>query len=195
MSGLARYPPSSDGHRASPPTSAGRLCLVSEVPGGQDRPGAERPVRGAEPAAAQDTEPVAAHDTEPATLSGNREPPMPPVQRGFERLLTLSRLLVLIPVVFLLLDAAGSFIYGTDILVRTATGVFGEPAHVGGRLGLFQIVMDTFLVGATLMIAAFGFYELFVLKGDDEAHKQWLPGWLQVRDLEDLARHDAANIT
>ncbi len=40
-----------------------------------------------------------------------------------------------------------------------------------------------------------GFYELVVLKGDDEAHKQWLPGWLQVRDLEDLARHDAANIT
>ncbi len=107
---------------------------------------------------------MAAHDTEPATLSGNREPPMRPVQRGFERLLTLSRLLVLIPVVFLLLDAAGSFIYGTDILVRTATGVFGEPAHVGGRLGLFQIVMDTFLVGATLMIAAFGFYELLYSK-------------------------------
>jgi uncharacterized membrane protein YqhA len=111
---------------------------------------------------------------------------MPPVQRRFERMLDLSRLLVLIPVVFLLLDATGSFIYGTDILVRTATGVLGEPAHVGGRLGLFLIVMDTFLVGATLMIAAFGFYELFVLRGDDDGHKFWLPGWLRMRDLEDL---------
>ena len=111
---------------------------------------------------------------------------MPPVQRRFERMLDLSRLLVLIPVVFLLLDATGSFIYGTDILVRTATGILGEPAHVGGRLGLFLIVMDTFLVGATLMIAAFGFYELFVLRGDDDGHKFWLPGWLQMRDLEDL---------
>jgi hypothetical protein len=75
---------------------------------------------------------------------------MRPVQRRFERMLALSRLLALIRLIFLLLDAAGSFIDGTDILVRAATGVFGEPAHVGGRLGLFLIVMDTFLVGATL---------------------------------------------
>ena len=101
-------------------------------------------------------------------------------------MLTLSRLLVLIPVVFLLLDAAGSFVYGTDILVRSATGLIGEPAKVGGRLGLFLIVMDTFLVGATLMIAAFGFYELFIVKGDREGRRYWLPGWLQMRDLEDL---------
>src|SRR5262249_9204498 len=107
-------------------------------------------------------------------------------QRRFERVLTASRLLALVPVVFLLLDAAASFVYGTDIFVRTATDVFSEPAKIGGRLGLFLIVMDTFLVGATLMIAAFGFYELFVLKGDDDSHKFWLPGWLKMRDLEDL---------
>ena len=84
-------------------------------------------------------------------------------------MLTLSRLLVLIPVIFLLLDAAGSFVYGSDILVRSATGLISEPAKIGGRLGLFLIVMDTFLVGATLMIAAFGFYELFIVKGEQEA--------------------------
>jgi Uncharacterized protein family, UPF0114 len=46
--------------------------------------------------------------------------------------------------------------------------------------------MDTFLVGATLLIAAFGFYELFVIKGEREGRKYWLPGWLKMHDLEDL---------
>ena len=41
----------------------------------------------------------------------------------FERLLALARLLVLIPVIFLVLDAAASFVYGADILVRTLTEV------------------------------------------------------------------------
>jgi uncharacterized membrane protein YqhA len=114
------------------------------------------------------------------------ERPVPPVQRRFERLLAASRLLALIPVVFLLLDAAGSFVYGTDILLRTVGGDIREPAHIGGRLGVFLVVMDTFLVGATLMIAAFGFYELFVVKNDRESTRYWLPGWLRVHDLEDL---------
>lgn len=107
-------------------------------------------------------------------------------QRRFERVLAASRLLTLIPVVFLLLDAAGSFIYGTDIFVRTASDVISEPAKIGGRLGIFLIVMDTFLVGATLMIAAFGFYELFIIKGERSGTALWLPKWLRMRDLEDM---------
>jgi uncharacterized membrane protein YqhA len=114
------------------------------------------------------------------------ERPVRPVQRRFERLLAASRLLALIPVVFLLLDAAGSFVYGTDILVRTVGGDIREPAHIGGRLGVFLVVMDTFLVGATLMIAAFGFYELFVVKNGRQSKRYWLPGWLRMHDLEDL---------
>jgi uncharacterized membrane protein YqhA len=104
----------------------------------------------------------------------------------FERVLAYSRMLVLIPVVFLLFDAAGSFVYGTDIFIRSASGDIGEPARVGGRLGIFLITMDTFLVGATLMVAAFGFYELFVIKEELPRHRRWLPSWLQMRDLEDL---------
>ena len=106
------------------------------------------------------------------------------IQAGFERFLSLSRLLALIPVVFLLLDAAASFIYGTDILVRSATGLIGEPAQVGGRLGVFLIVMDTFLVGATLLVSAFGFYELFIVRKPGDRY--WLPRWLRMNDLEDL---------
>jgi uncharacterized membrane protein YqhA len=108
------------------------------------------------------------------------------IQRRFERVLAWSRLLALIPVIFLLLDAAGSFVYGADILVRTVDGDIGEPARTGGRLGIFLVVADTFLVGATLMIAAFGFYELFVIRKERVGHKYWLPKWLRMRDLEDL---------
>lgn len=108
------------------------------------------------------------------------------IQDRFERFLAWSRLLALIPVIFLMADAAGSFIYGADILIRTADGDVGEPARIGGRLGVFLIVMDTFLVGATFMIAAFGFYELFVLRRERAGHKYWLPSWLRMRDLEDL---------
>jgi uncharacterized membrane protein YqhA len=107
-------------------------------------------------------------------------------QRVFERILAVSRLLVLIPVIFLVLDAAASFVYGADILVRTLTEVIGEPAHVGARLGRFLVVMDTFLVGVTLMILAFGFYELFVPTREREGQKFWLPAWLEMHDLEDL---------
>ena len=108
------------------------------------------------------------------------------LQARFERLLGYSRLMVIVPVVFLLVDAAGSFVYGTDILIRTASGDISEPARIGGRLGIFLITMDTFLVGATMMIAAFGFYELFVIKKEHPRHRSWLPSWLQMHDLEDL---------
>jgi uncharacterized membrane protein YqhA len=120
----------------------------------------------------------------PGGTGGQR--PVRKTQRRFESLLTASRLLAIIPVVFLLLDAAASFVYGTDIFVRTATDVLSEPAKIGGRLGIFLIVMDTFLVGATLMIAAFGFYELFVVRDDRTSDKFWLPTWLRSHDLDQL---------
>ena len=104
----------------------------------------------------------------------------------FERLLGLSRLLVLIPVVFLLLDAASSFVYGADILIRSVSGDIGEPSRIGARLGIFLIIMDTFLVGVTFLIAAFGFYELFIIKEERPRHRTWLPSWLRMHDLEDL---------
>jgi uncharacterized membrane protein YqhA len=162
---------------ACPQPCQGRCCPVNGAPGGPREPGADHPPAGSEPG------------QEPLTdaLQGRGdEQKVPLIQQWFERGLALSRLLALIPVIFLLLDAAGSFIYGTDILVRAATDVVGEPAHIGGRLGLFLVVMDTFLVGATLMVAAFGFYELFIIRGDETGHKFWLPGWLKMTDLDDL---------
>ncbi len=128
----------------------------------------------------EDARPGPAGPGQPA----NGSEPVGAVQAGFERFLSLTRLLALIPVLFLLVDAAASFIYGTDILVRSATGLIGEPAQVGGRLGVFLIVMDTFLVGATLMVSAFGFYELFIVRAPGNQYR--LPRWLRMHDLEDL---------
>jgi uncharacterized membrane protein YqhA len=151
------------------------------------------PGRDREP---RDGPPQAGHETPSAAdeASGSAGDATDPLGGGkpdgvlgaFERVLSYSRMLVLIPVVFLVADAAGSFVYGTDIFIRSASGNIGEPARIGGRLGIFLITMDTFLVGATFLVAAFGFYELFVIKEERPRHQHWLPNWLQMHDLEDL---------
>jgi uncharacterized membrane protein YqhA len=115
---------------------------------------------------------------------------VPRVQDRFERVLALSRLLTLIPVVFLLIDAAACFVYGSVVFIQTVvsavTGEASQPSKVDAIIGRFLIVMDTYLVGATLMVVAFGFYELFVLRRKAAGPRYWLPGWLKMRDLEDL---------
>jgi len=113
-----------------------------------------------------------------------RKPPKADARQRFERLLVSSRLLILIPVVFLLIDAAGSFVYGCVIFITTVSEVVHEPGRITGIVGRFLVVMDTYLVGATLMIAAFGFYSLFI--ADDGSNRYVLPGWLAMHDLDDL---------
>src|SRR5450755_1181808 len=81
---------------------------------------------------------------------------------GLERSLVLSRSLVLIPVVVLTLAGAGAFVYGAALFVHSAAEIIGHPFPVGNKIGLFLLVVDLFLVGATMLIAAIGFYELFI---------------------------------
>jgi uncharacterized membrane protein YqhA len=107
------------------------------------------------------------------------------MQVRFERMLGRSRLLILIPVVFLLIDAAGSFIYGCLVFIRTAYDLFQRHAEISTATGRFLVVMDTYLVGATLLIAAFGFYFLFIGR-DTSPNTLYLPSWLRMHDLEDL---------
>jgi uncharacterized membrane protein YqhA len=49
---------------------------------------------------------------------------------------------------------------------------------------LFLLDIDLFLIGATLLISAIGLYELFV--GEITGPAVSLPGWLDMRDLNDL---------
>lgn len=104
---------------------------------------------------------------------------------GFERSLVLSRSAALIPVVVLALAGAGAFVYGAALFVHSAAEIIGHPFPVGDKIGLFLLVVDLFLVGATMLIAAIGFYELFISHvSADRQHG--LPDWLVMRDLDDL---------
>jgi uncharacterized membrane protein YqhA len=112
------------------------------------------------------------------------ENPWPRLARRFERGLSLSRVVVVVPVIVLLLSAMASFAYGTDVFVRSLIHVVDDPQLTSHNLGFLLLLTDLFLIGATLMIAAFGFYDLFIgrIGGPDVQ----LPGWLRMHDLNDL---------
>jgi uncharacterized membrane protein YqhA len=58
---------------------------------------------------------------------------------------------------------------------------------------LFLLDIDLFLIGATLLISAVGFYELFVRRIDADESSP-LPTWLRMGDLNDLKRRILAMI-
>ncbi len=120
---------------------------------------------------------------------GRHAAPTPRLERAeatFEWLLSLSRLVVLLPVVVLALSAVGAFVYGTAVFIDSLAVVGPKPLPVGSKIGKFLIEVDLFLVGATLIIAALGFYELFVSRPRPDPRRFHLPPWLEMRDLNDL---------
>jgi uncharacterized membrane protein YqhA len=112
--------------------------------------------------------------------------PWPRLEGRFERALSLSRVVVIVPVIVLLLSAVASFVYGTDVFIRSVTSFVSKPELTSHNLGFLLLLTDLFLVGATLMIAAFGFYELFIGRIDANGPGMRLPGWLKMDDLNDL---------
>jgi uncharacterized membrane protein YqhA len=124
---------------------------------------------------------------EPATAEafgpGNARPWL---ESRFEQALSLSRIVVVVPVIVLLLAAISSFAYGTDVFVRSVVHVVEDPKLSSHNLGFLLLLTDLFLVGATLMIAAFGFYDLFITRVDAAGGSLRLPAWLRMNDLNDL---------
>ena len=114
------------------------------------------------------------------------EDPGPRLGRRFEQGLSLSRVVVVVPVVVLLLSAVASFAYGTDVFVRSVAHVVDDPQLTSHNLGFLLLLTDLFLIGATLMIAAFGFYDLFIGRIRASGPGIRLPGWLRMHDLNDL---------
>ena len=94
--------------------------------------------------------------------------------------------MVLLPVIVLVVAAGGSFVYGAAVFVDTVVAVARHPFPVGNRIGLLMLVIDLFLVGATMLIAAVGLYELFISKVDPGHEGHGMPAWLEMRDLNDL---------
>lgn len=102
----------------------------------------------------------------------------------FESGLSASRLVVIFPVLLLLLSALGAFVYGADVFIQSAREIIDHPLPVGDHIGLFLLVVDLLLIGATMLIAAVGFYELFISPIGGE--KSRMPSWLQMHDLNEL---------
>src|SRR5580704_18009318 len=75
-----------------------------------------------------------------------------PVQRDFERGLSLARLTVLLPVVVLVLSGVGAYVYGTALAVHSVADIFNHP-FIAHYLRPFTTEIDLFLIGATLIIA------------------------------------------
>jgi uncharacterized membrane protein YqhA len=124
-----------------------------------------------------------AGSTEPANAAAQARPRR---ENGFERVLSMSRIVVVVPVIVLLLSAFTSFAYGTSVFVRSVSGVVDDAHLTSHNIGFLLLLTDLFLVGATLMIAAFGLYELFITGTDAGRPKLPLPGWLRMDDLSDL---------
>jgi uncharacterized membrane protein YqhA len=119
-----------------------------------------------------------APDPEPRRLPG-------PAAERVERSLGASLSLAIIPVVFLILAALGAFVYGGAVFVDSVRAIARHPFPVGHQIGLFLLDIDLFLIGATLLISAIGFYELFI--GDIRVGGiARMPAWLEMRDLNDL---------
>jgi uncharacterized membrane protein YqhA len=108
------------------------------------------------------------------------------LQYGFEQGLGLAQLTVLLPVVMLVLSGIGAFIYGAAVAVYSVIEIAQHPSPAVHNLRLFLTEIDTFLIGATLIIAAFGLYELFVAKINPASLRLPLPHWLEMSDLNDL---------
>jgi uncharacterized membrane protein YqhA len=110
--------------------------------------------------------------------------PEHPKPSPVERVLSASLQLAIIPVAVLVLAALGAFVYGAAVFVDLVVQIARHPFPVGHQIGLFLLDIDLFLIGATLLISAIGFYELFI--GEIRLEGNPMPGWLEMHDLNDL---------
>jgi len=79
-----------------------------------------------------------------------------------------------------------AFAYGVDVFVSSVAGIIESPSSVSHKLNLFLTEIDLFLIGATLIVAGFGLYELFIDRITPGGSHRPLPGWLEMKDLNDL---------
>ena len=103
-----------------------------------------------------------------------------------ERVLEGARLAVVVPVATLLLAALGAFVYGVAYFIDSIRVIVDHPFPIGRNIGLFVVLIDLFLVGVTLLIAAVGLFELFLAPETAGSERKLLPAWLVIRDLNDL---------
>ena len=124
--------------------------------------------------------------SEPPEAGRPHDPLSSALDRGFSRGISITRVLMTVPVVVLVLSALSAFAYGTDVFVNAFREVVRHPLPVTDKVSYFLVIIDLFLIGSTLLIAAIGLYELFVSRGGPRRPGSPLPEWLEMRDLNDL---------
>jgi uncharacterized membrane protein YqhA len=172
---------------ADPPREEAGGSPMDKAEGGSSQPGA---VAAGEPPAGEVTgrqAPAGEVATgQPLVGTSRGQDTRSRLEGGFEQALSLSRVVVIVPVIILLLAALSSFAYGTDVFIRSVANVVEDPELTAHNLGYLLLLTDLFLVGATLMIAAFGFYSLFITGSESGGLSLRLPRWLRMHDLNDL---------
>jgi uncharacterized membrane protein YqhA len=123
--------------------------------------------------------------SEPEGEGPKQEAPPARREEDIERVLAWSLHLAYIPVAVLLLAGLGAFVYGTALFVYSVGHIVEDAFPVKHQIGLFLADIDLFLIGATLLISAVGFYELFIREIRLHGSVR-IPAWLEMRDLNDL---------
>ena len=102
------------------------------------------------------------------------------------RFFSVTRYLIIIPIIGLGIAAAVFFVFGgiglIELLIESVRATLGliEP-HGDTNTFVVEVVehVHLFLIGTVLYITAIGFYQLFINEID-------FPGWLKVENTEDL---------
>jgi uncharacterized membrane protein YqhA len=118
------------------------------------------------------------------------------LERLFERVLWLSRLVVVIPVVASIALACAAFYLGTvDVVYVVAhVGSYADLAAAAGTrattraalLGRIITAVDTYLLAAVLLIFALGLYRLFIRKIEAAERAEFAPHLLRIESVDDL---------
>ncbi len=98
------------------------------------------------------------------------------------RILSGTRYLILVPIIGLLIAAAGFFVFGGFNLIRLMIDALLHGIDAHGTVPFEVEVVEyvhAFLIGTVLYITAVGFYQLFI----DEIK---FPSWLKIDSTEEL---------
>lgn len=114
-----------------------------------------------------------------------------PVERGFEKMLWKSRLLVLLAVVPSIIGAGVLFVIGVMDILKLVTETWGHHA-TGSTADIHETVvtnvvgaLDVFLIAIVLLIFSLGTYKLFISR-IEAAEESEVPHMLDVSSIEDL---------
>jgi uncharacterized protein (TIGR00645 family) len=102
-----------------------------------------------------------------------------------DRILRISRYLLVIAVVGSYIISAILITYGAALLVHILIGIFTTQPQFGTNADRYLMLeciqlIDIFLLGTAFYIVALGLYELFIQRLPST------PGWLIIHDIDDL---------